>query len=161
MPMNQRTTWPPLGPGPAATGAGVMATTDGAALGAADALAATEALGATDGAALAQADATTARTPMPTASRRGLERERFMFGSPPLRAPGELTSRDQVGGVRAPCARASMVGAGLRDRCRGAGLAHDELRREDHAPRHGIRCVHCLEQEAGHLVAQLLDRLVD
>src|SRR3954454_24202522 len=94
-PMNQRTTVPPLGPGPAAIGAGVMLTVDGDGSGVAEAAAATDA--AVEGDGLAddwQAVASRTTIAIRAIQLRGADRERSIaidsssveiWRSPPLR----------------------------------------------------------------------------
>src|SRR5690242_18128765 len=80
-PMNQRTTVPPFGPGPAAIGAGVISTVDGDGSGVCVAAAAAEAV--VDGDGLAedwQAPASIARTLMIATVARGPERIWFIAG---------------------------------------------------------------------------------
>src|SRR5215203_5329017 len=78
MPMNQRTTWPPFGPGPAAIGSGVTATSDGAAACEAAALGAAALGAAALGAVLVVAEphaaATIVRTLARTSNLRGPDR---------------------------------------------------------------------------------------
>src|SRR5690242_4007964 len=85
-PMNQRTTVPPLGPGPAAMGAGVMLTSDGDGAGvtaAAEGASLAAVLGAVDVVALPQALAMIATTPTRPIRALGTDLRAFMVCSTP------------------------------------------------------------------------------
>src|SRR6186713_723350 len=162
--------WPPLGPGTLASMGAAVTSGVGAAVGtpseaAAAWLADGAALGAADGVDPLQAATTMATMPASTSKARGPDRGWYIASV----SSAGMRSNDLVPFVDGPMGngrRSTWIGtrrspAGSGHPPPGARRALDELGGQDHAAGRVTGTLDGLDQQAGHLLAHLLDRLSD
>src|SRR5688500_3553183 len=158
--------WPPLGPGTLASmGSGVssgVGSGEGAALTAAPDGAA---LGAVEAVLPPQAAATTAMMATRAIKARGPDRDWFIAIDSSCARSSAISylslMRPKWVGPDHPRIGARRSPAGSGHAPPGARGAFDELRGEDHASRRAIRTFDGVDEQAGHLLAHLLDGLTD